>query len=185
MSAFHFRLYWLFSFICFTRRGWPCSKITLSCIWVAIPFGWVILHRYTCCADGHTVTWLPKFLGWVDYEIFLPMVLRYNKTLPSRSQGLDFLIYVSDEEGKKLETTLKVSIAQGRIYRRTCFWILTHILSLCSLCIPVNGSCIKYHFAPFRFFYFMCFPPVINVSVLSFVKKWKTNLGHVQARALV
>ena len=26
--------------------------------------------------DGRTVTWLPKFLGWVDYHIFLGMGLR-------------------------------------------------------------------------------------------------------------
>ena len=60
------------------------AKITLSCIWVAIPDDWVILHWYACGADGRsggraggrcTVTWLPNFLGWVDYFIFLPMVL--------------------------------------------------------------------------------------------------------------
>ena len=56
-------------------------KITSSCIWVAIPVDWVILHWYTCGADGRsgcrcTVTWLPSFLGWVVYHIFLPMVLR-------------------------------------------------------------------------------------------------------------
>ena len=27
-------------------------------------------------ADGRTVTWLPKFLGWVDYHILLAMGLR-------------------------------------------------------------------------------------------------------------
>ena len=61
------------------------SKITSSCIWVAIPVDWVILHWYACDADGRTVglavgrctvTWLPNFLGWVDYYIFSPMVLR-------------------------------------------------------------------------------------------------------------
>ena len=43
------------------------SKITSSCIWVAIPVHWVILHWYACGADGRsggrTVTWLPNFLG--------------------------------------------------------------------------------------------------------------------------
>ena len=57
------------------------GKITSSCIWVAIPVDWVILHWYTCCADGRsggrcTVKWLPSFLGWVIYHIFLPIVLR-------------------------------------------------------------------------------------------------------------
>ena len=53
------------------------SKITSSYIWVAIPIDWVILHWFACGADGQsggracgrTVTWLPKFLGWVDYFI--------------------------------------------------------------------------------------------------------------------
>ena len=57
------------------------AKITSSCIWVAIPVDWVILHWYTCCADGRsgcrcTVKWSPSFLGWVVYHIFLPIVLR-------------------------------------------------------------------------------------------------------------
>ena len=43
------------------------SKITSSCIWVAIPVHWVILHWYACGANGRsggrTVTWLPNFLG--------------------------------------------------------------------------------------------------------------------------
>ena len=59
------------------------AKITSSCIWVAIPISWVILHWYAWGADGpsvgRTVTWLPKFLGWVDYQIFLPMVLRFAR----------------------------------------------------------------------------------------------------------
>ena len=58
---------------------------TLSCISVAIPVDWIILHRYTCGADGLsggrlvgrcTVMWLPNFLGWVVYHTFLPTVLR-------------------------------------------------------------------------------------------------------------
>ena len=59
------------------------AKIASSCIWVAIPVDWVILDWYACGADGRslgrcTVTWLPNFLGWVDYFIFLPMVLRWR-----------------------------------------------------------------------------------------------------------
>ena len=49
------------------------AKITSSCIWVAIPVGWVILHWYACGADGRsvgrTVTWLSKFLEWADLQI--------------------------------------------------------------------------------------------------------------------
>ena len=36
-----------------------CCYFTLVCLWC-----------------GCTVTWLPNFLGWIDYFIFLPMVLR-------------------------------------------------------------------------------------------------------------
>ena len=54
---------------------------TLSCIWVAMPVDWVILHWYACGAYGRslarcTVKWLPNFLGWVDYHISLAMGLR-------------------------------------------------------------------------------------------------------------
>ena len=31
------------------------AKITSSCIWVAIPVDWVILHWYTCGADGRSL----------------------------------------------------------------------------------------------------------------------------------
>ena len=35
------------------------------------------LHWYACGAEGRcTVTWLPNFLRWVVYHIFLPIVLR-------------------------------------------------------------------------------------------------------------
>ena len=30
------------------------AKITSSCIWVAIPVDWVILHWYACGADGRS-----------------------------------------------------------------------------------------------------------------------------------
>ena len=62
------------------------AKITSSCIWVVIPVDWVILHwfrlwcgRTVSRAGGRcTVTWLPHFLGWVEYFIFLPIVLRWR-----------------------------------------------------------------------------------------------------------
>ena len=85
ISAFRFRLYWL------------AAKMT-SCIWVAIPVDCIILHWYACGvdrrADGRTVTWLPKFLGWVDYHSLLRLglgsrallarvELRYNPLSPN------------------------------------------------------------------------------------------------------
>ena len=59
--------------------------ISFRCIWVAIPVDWIIWHWYACGADGRSVgrsgsrcpvTWLPNFLGWVVYHIFLPIMLR-------------------------------------------------------------------------------------------------------------
>ena len=66
-------------------------KITSSCIWVAIPVYWVILHWYACGGDersvspvySHEITkhlsdgwWAP---GWVMGR--LPHFLRYGATL--------------------------------------------------------------------------------------------------------
>ena len=55
ISAFRFRRYWpftAFSCLCFTMQ-FP-AKIASSCIWVAIPVDWVILHWYACDADGRS-----------------------------------------------------------------------------------------------------------------------------------
>ena len=79
----------LLFFLCEFPGGHVVSfqiKLTLSCIWVAIPVDWVILHWYVCGADGRsggrcTVTWLPNFLGWVDYHISLAMGLRPRAAL--------------------------------------------------------------------------------------------------------
>ena len=61
------------------------SKKILSCIWVAIPVDWVILHWYACGVEGWVGGWtdvqshdyksLWKFLRCIDNQIFLPMVL--------------------------------------------------------------------------------------------------------------
>ena len=60
----------------------------LSCISVAIPFDWVILHWYACGADGRSLgvrsrDRLPNFLGWVDYFFFLPEVLLWRASRES------------------------------------------------------------------------------------------------------
>ena len=59
------------------------AKITSSCIWVAIPVELFYIGMPLVWTDGRsggrcTVTWLPNFLGWVVYFIFLPMVLRWR-----------------------------------------------------------------------------------------------------------
>ena len=70
--AFLFRLYWLILLYLFFKTlvamRFP-AKITLSCIWVAIPVDWVILHWYACGADGRS---LGRSVGVRsrDYQIF-------------------------------------------------------------------------------------------------------------------
>ena len=53
------------------------AKITSSCIWVAIPVDWVILHWYDCGADGRSVVGgrrsvyghvITKFSGMVPFR---------------------------------------------------------------------------------------------------------------------
>ena len=88
--------------------GRPCDFLpnkTLSCIWVAIPVHWVILHWYTCGADGRllarcTVTWLPNFLGWVDYHISLAMGLR-PRAARSAAHGAPLISWLEEASDYK------------------------------------------------------------------------------------
>ena len=66
-----------------------------------------------CSADGRslgraigrcTVTWLPNFLGWVDYFIFLPMVLRARDL---RYKATIKHIYASGYK-RRFEVTMKM-----------------------------------------------------------------------------
>ena len=68
ISAFRFRLYWLFSCLTRVAMRFP-AKITSSYISVAIPVDWVILHWYACGADGRS---LGRAVGVRsrDYQIF-------------------------------------------------------------------------------------------------------------------
>ena len=93
-------------------------KITSSCIWVAIPVDWVILHWYACDADGRsgcrcTVTWLPNFLGWVVYHIFLPMVLRFARESSAN-------IYNARNCGKSI--VIKIFLLYFRYFGETFFF---------------------------------------------------------------
>ena len=83
------------------------AKITSSCIWAAIPVDWVILHWYVCGADGRCrVTWLPNFLGWVVYHIFLPMVLRCVRFERESSAIMSFY-HIRSRERAKYEAVLQ------------------------------------------------------------------------------
>ena len=50
------------------------SYFTLICLWC----GRTVSRAGGRAGGRCTVTWLPNFLGWVDYFIFLPMVLRWR-----------------------------------------------------------------------------------------------------------
>ena len=75
---FPFSFYWLFSWPCFTRRGSLNLELHLDChtCWLSY---FTLVCLWCAQADGRTVTWLPKFLGWVDYHIFLGMGLRSRR----------------------------------------------------------------------------------------------------------
>ena len=81
ISAFRFLLYWLFGCLCFNKTRvtmrFP-AKITSCCIWVIIPFDWVVLYWYACGADeradGHVITKISR-IGR------LPHFRRYGATL--------------------------------------------------------------------------------------------------------
>ena len=66
---------------------WFPAKMTLSCIWVAIPADWVISHWYVCDVDGRTDG---RAYGHVVTKICrmdrLPHFLRYGATLTRASR---------------------------------------------------------------------------------------------------
>ena len=108
------------------------AKITSSCIWVAIPVDWVISYWYACGADGRslgravgrcTVTWLRNFLGWVDYFIFLSMVLRW---LASRARA-PLLIAPKRPYDKYLTNLRSVITGKSQTSALTYWYIKTSV----------------------------------------------------------
>ena len=82
ISAFRFHLYWLFSCLCFTRRvamQIP-TKTTFGLPYLLIELFFIGMPVVP--TNERTVTWLPKFLGWLDYHIFLGMGLRSRARAP-------------------------------------------------------------------------------------------------------
>ena len=68
--------------ISFQIKAWVAfglSYLFIELFYIGVPVVWM---------DGRaTVTWLQKFLGWIDYHIFLPMVLRFEPARASLLEG--------------------------------------------------------------------------------------------------
>ena len=85
ISAFRFHLYWLFICLFFTRRGWLCDfPPKKTRVAFGLPYCWLSYFTLVCLWCGRTVGRvyghvITNFLGWVDYQIFLPMVLRFAR----------------------------------------------------------------------------------------------------------
>ena len=91
ISAFRFRLDWLVSCLCFTRHGWLWdfpSKITSSCIWVAIPVNWVIYIGMPVVrtdarssgragVKGHKITKISGMGRWPDFLTVMLLCARF------------------------------------------------------------------------------------------------------------
>ena len=89
ISAFCFRLYWLFCCLYFTRRRWlydfrpkkPLVAFGLPYLLIELFYIGICLWcgRTVSRSGGRfTVTWLPNFLGGVGDFIFLPMVFHWR-----------------------------------------------------------------------------------------------------------
>ena len=63
-------------------------------------------------AGGRMVTWLPNFLGWVDYFIFLPMVLRCAR-LASEISAKNLYLLTTGENWRFLMVQLHLMLLNG------------------------------------------------------------------------
>ena len=69
----------------FTRRGWLCDfPPKKTRVAFGLPYCWLSYFTLVCLWCGRTVGRvyghvITNFLGWVDYQIFLPMVLRFAR----------------------------------------------------------------------------------------------------------
>ena len=123
------------------------AEITSSCIWLAIAVSWVISHWYACGADGRaggrTVTWLPNFLGWVD---FLPKVLRCARfaIISEHFEQVKHQFVWPDMLAKRLITEERDNFELFNF-----FWIDVVLIEVCLLWNtrkPPSCSTLQHHF---------------------------------------
>ena len=81
ISAFRFHLYWLFSCLFFTRRGWLCDfPPKKTRVAFGLPYCWLSYFTLVCLWCGRTVgRAYGHVITKIDNQIFLPMVLRFAR----------------------------------------------------------------------------------------------------------
>ena len=77
---------------------WFSAKITLSCIWVAIPVDWVILHWYACGADRRS---LGQVGGQSVYSHMITKFSRMGRLLHFLTHGALLACFVRESTAIK------------------------------------------------------------------------------------
>ena len=98
------------------------AKITSSCIWVAIPVDWVILHWYACGADGRS-------LGRAVYGHVITKFSRMGRLLHFLTHGVQ-LARFARESCAKIELSEITNIMMRRWNHNVIlFWGISRFLS--------------------------------------------------------
>ena len=143
------------------------AKIASSCIWVAIPVDWVILHWYACGADGrsggrsvygHVITKfsrmgrllhflthgapLPRFArksSAINYWIRISVI--YNNYSPKWKWLVVMVIYRGreDQQTRSSHKTPHVTRTHSLIHR-SCDWFNSSFLAASQDFIPWNNQ---------------------------------------------
>ena len=89
-------------------------------------------------SGGLTVTWLPKFLGCIDYQIFVPMVLRCARWLRYKVMVCPIIEYACPVSGMSVPHQGYLSDKLESIQRNVSRWILGNDLE-CAECLEYLG----------------------------------------------
>ena len=79
------------------------AKITTSCIWVATPVDWVILHWYACGADGRSFGWEG---GRSLYGHVITKFSRMSRLLHFLTLGAPLAHFARESSAIKLQKTI-------------------------------------------------------------------------------
>ena len=103
------------------------AKITSSCIWVAIPVDWIILHWYACGADGRS---LGQAVGRSVYGHLITKFSRMGRLLHFLTHGAPLARFASlrvRELSSFISASLKSIVAvelaaHNRLNKTREFW---------------------------------------------------------------